>query len=370
MQVFASDYFYKLKGSALGGFPTNATYARAGIGSELFSYSTAIDFEGISPLTYLSWDSEILNTTNYYIEFPDPQAKMEERLNITDDRWHIVQIFRSGDEYTYGLKFGTIGSTFPDNEYDKIVTEADLNQYYFCFQYVEFDESMIVNRSIWEIGDRIVPIRDIGKPNKNVTLYEGTVYEVIRLMESGLPVINSYPSVILGEYEQTLFRPADEPNPDTPHEDNGFYTGESFAYVLNPTGQPVMVGLKFTIELELFRKDGGYQIYGKRKNAVVFSGARVWANPYDIDSWIRDDNDWFQLNTFGVGSVWIDGATHNAWSNKEKVFEIGDTIAENETYICTLGFNKVPIQNPRKYGPTYYDYTYVDIYMPITWSLE
>jgi hypothetical protein len=293
---------------------------------------------------------------------------------FSESSMYIVFIERNGDG---SISYGTHSDpniALSDPTYAAHInytTPDNLAQNYYALNPVRFDESMLnnpVSQSRFEFGDQIIATRNIYKTN-GAEIKAGDILTVIRINGNGLPVVNSIPPAWLSKTEQTYFN-AYTGEVDTPHEDNGFYQGETYSYVLDPAGHPVMVSLTFTIEIEFFRKGGGYQIYGKRKNAVIFSGAKIWANPYDFDSWIRQDDDWFQLNSFGIGSNFADKLEHNSWSTTSKNFEIGDTLGENETYICTLGFNKVPIRNPRPYGPTYYSYEYVDIHMPVTWSLE
>lgn len=57
----------------------------------------------------------------------------------------------------------------------------------------------------FEVGDKIVPSKTFTKRNGEVTIYEGQVYEVVRLNTSGLPVIDTDPRVALGSYEQSHF---------------------------------------------------------------------------------------------------------------------------------------------------------------------
>ena len=339
-----------------------------GVGTSLYSYNDNL-------LTTLS-NADTVYTS--YHDFADKAVSLLSAGYLEDDVFsgtqrYIVRITQGGDgSYLYWHHL----DPNPDLSDPNVLTHVSYNtqeyiaQYYYALNPVKFTDDMISNpnNSRFEVGDQIIATRNLYKQN-GAEILEGDILTVIRISGDGYPVVNSSPNAGLGTHEQTYFD-LYTPNPDTPHEDNGFYTGETFGYVLNPAGQPVMVGFSFTIEIELFRKGGGHEIYGKRKNAVTFAGAKIWANPYDLDSWLKQDNDWWQLNAFSIGSARAEAFTHNAWANTEKVFEVGDTIGENETYVCTFGFNKVPIQNPRTYGPTYYDYTYVDIYMPITWSLE
>ena len=158
--------------------------------------------------------------------------------------------------------------------------------------------------------------------------------------------------------------------PSIPHPDNGLHTGESYSYIIDGAGSPVIVGLKFTIDLDLYQTQQG-QVFGERKGAIQFSDFKIWANnEYGTENWLRTDNDWFQLNTFAYGSNDLTQNQINQFAYQTRTFEIGDPIEETANFTCTLGFNKVPKRNPRNYGGTYYTYEYRDIVFPISWHLE
>lgn len=62
-----------------------------------------------------------------------------------------------------------------------------------------------VSLQAFETGDYIVSSKTFSKRNGEVTIYEGQIYQVVRINTSGLPVINTDPRVALGTYEQTYF---------------------------------------------------------------------------------------------------------------------------------------------------------------------
>ncbi len=62
----------------------------------------------------------------------------------------------------------------------------------------------VVSLKAFEQGDRIVSSKTITKPN-DVTIYEGQIYEVVRVTSSGLPVLNTEPQVWISSREQAHF---------------------------------------------------------------------------------------------------------------------------------------------------------------------
>lgn len=57
----------------------------------------------------------------------------------------------------------------------------------------------------FEVGDKIVSSKTFTKRNGEVTIYEGQVYEVLRINSVGNPIIDTSPNVALGSTEQTFF---------------------------------------------------------------------------------------------------------------------------------------------------------------------
>ena len=57
----------------------------------------------------------------------------------------------------------------------------------------------------FEAGDKIVSSKTFTKRNGEVTIYEGQVYEVIRLNPSGYPIIDTDPPQTLWSHELARF---------------------------------------------------------------------------------------------------------------------------------------------------------------------
>ena len=312
---------------------------------------------------YISTGGQINPNTGELYGLPWNQTIFSE--NVAERSIHTIEaVALNNNVLYYGLNHTGRSNSLPLIWYTATYVEPR----YFALEPVLFNESMYSDSSNigFQVGDKITPIQDIEKTHLNLTLYEGTIYEVISINPNGYPKINSEPTAILSSDQQALFILADF----TPHPDNGFYTGESYSYIIDSTGSPVVVGLKFTIDLDLYQTDQG-QVFGERKGAIQFSDFKIWANnEYGTENWLRTDNDWFQLNTFAYGSNDLTQNQINQFAYQTRTFEIGDPIEETANFTCTLGFNKVPKRNPRNYGGTYYSYEYRDIVFPISWHLE
>lgn len=369
------DYVYLQKGRYFNWTPEEiqaVEYKQTllGLGTSLYSYNDNL-------LTTLS-DADTVYTS--YHDFADKAVSLLAAGYQEDDVFsgtqrYIVKITQGGDgSYTYWTHLDpnpdlTDPNTLTHVSYN---TQAYIAQYYYALNPVKFTDSMIEgppNNSRFEVGDQIIATRDVSKSN-GAFIKEGDILTVLRLNAEGYPVVSSVPNAGLGTYEQTWFD-LYTGEPDRPHEDNGFHVGETYSYIMSPSGSPVLVGGKFVIELNLRYNEQG-QIYGERKGGIQFQDFKIWANnEYGPSTWLRGDNDWFQLNLFALGSSYGDQVQHNSWTNLKKEFSPGDFIGENSTFICTLGFNKVELKNNRPYSPNvYYDYDMYDIHMPISWKVD
>ena len=370
------DYVYLQKGRYVNWTPEEiqaVEYKQTplGVGTALYSYNDNL-------LTTLSSADTVYTS---YFDFADKAVSLLSAGYLEDDVFsgtqrYIVRITQGGDgSYLYWHHLDPNPDLSDPNVLTHVSynTQAYIAQYYYALTPVKFTDDMIetpdTSNSRFEVGDQIIATRDIFKSN-GAEILQGNILTVVRINANGLPIVSSTPNSWLSTHEQSYFD-LYTGEPDRPHEDNGFHVGETYSYIMSPSGSPVLVGGKFVIELKLFYNSQG-QIYGERKGGIQFQDFKIWANnEYGPSTWLRGDNDWFQLNLFALGSSYGDQVQHNSWTNLKKEFSPGDFIGENSTYICTLGFNKVELKNNRPYSSNvYYDYDMYDIHMPISWKVD